>query len=201
MDELLPGVWRWSVHNAERGIDFNGWFVRRDGATVVVDPPPANAEVLREVERHGAPEAVLLTNKDHARDCVTFRDHFGCPIWIHELDAPLVDLGVLEVYRDGATLPTGLVASTLADSKTPGETAFWVPGESAAWIVGDAVLGRPAGELSMLPDAKFDDPAAAKRGLNKLLERDFDALLLGDGEPILTGAMAQLRAWLLASSL
>ncbi|HEX9154857.1 MAG TPA: hypothetical protein VF819_04790, partial [Nitrospira sp.] len=55
-------------------------------------------------------------------------------------------------------------------------------------IVGDALIGKPAGALSMLPTEKYADAAKAKEGLRRLLKYNFDAILVGDGTSILTGA-------------
>ena len=85
---------------------------------------------------------------------------------------------------------------TLPHGKTPGETAFLFRGEVPALIVGDAVIGKPPGSLSMLPPQKFADPAAAKEGLALLLDCDFEALLLGDGQSLPTRGRQALEAFL-----
>ena len=58
--------------------------------------------------------------------------------------------------------------------------------------MGDAVIGKPPGALGMLPDAKFRDPAAARRGVRKLATYPADLLLVGDGASITSGAAAVL---------
>jgi hypothetical protein len=54
-------------------------------------------------------------------------------------------------------------------------------------IVGDAMIGKPAGSLSLLPSDKYADVGRAKEGLRRLLKYEFDSLLVGDGTSILTG--------------
>jgi len=54
-------------------------------------------------------------------------------------------------------------------------------------IVGDALIGKPAGSVSLLPAEKYADLAKAKEGLRRLLKYEFDSLLVGDGASILTG--------------
>jgi hypothetical protein len=40
----------------------------------------------------------------------------------------------------------------------------------------------------MLPPDRYADPVKAKEGLRRLLKYNFDAILVGDGTSILTGA-------------
>ena len=46
------------------------------------------------------------------------------------------------------------------------------------------ILSEPPGELSLIPEPKLDDPWKLKRSLSKLLDYDFDVLLLCDGQPV-----------------
>ncbi len=196
MQEIVPGIWTWHVHDTDRDLDFNGWYVHAGDAAVVIDPPPASEGVLKQIAELGRPEVVLLTNKHHSRASARFREVFDCPIHVHENDAKLMDQPPQGTFRHGDVLPCGLLAVTLPHGKTPGETAFLFRGEVPALIVGDAVIGKPAGTLSMLPPEKFSDPAAAKEGLAVLLDRDFEALLLGDGQSFLQGGRQALEAFL-----
>lgn len=196
MREILPGIWTWSVFNAEKGMNFNGWYLRKAREAVVIDPPSPSEADLREIQEGGSPVAILLTNKHHTRATSSLRDKFGCPVWVHEADLPLMEIPVERTYRDGDLLPCGLRAITVPDGKTPGETAFLFEGAARTLIVGDAVLGKPPGSLSMLPADKFKDLSRARAGLRILLGQDFEALLLGDGEPILRGGRKALESFL-----
>ena len=196
MQQIVPGVWTWHVHDAERAIDFNGWYVRAGDEAVVIDPPAASGSVMREIGDLGRPTLVLLTNKHHTRASAVFRETFDCPIHIHEKDAGLMDTPPQGTFQSGDRLPCGLLAVTLQNGKTPGETAFLFRGDVDALIVGDAVIGRPSGALSMLPPEKFTDPKAARDGLSVLLQHPFEALLLGDGQSIREGGRQALEAFL-----
>jgi glyoxylase-like metal-dependent hydrolase (beta-lactamase superfamily II) len=78
--------------------------------------------------------------------------------------------------------------------KSPGEIAlFWA--ESRVLLVGDALIA-PSGKIKTVPDDKMDDPALLRRSLKRLMELDFDVLLVGDGDPILKGAKAAAAAFL-----
>lgn len=198
MREILPGIWTWSVYNVEKGMNFNGWYLRRGREAVVIDPPTPTAEDLREIAEQARPAAILLTNKHHTRASAQVRERLECPIWVHESDKPLMEIPVDRTYRDGDRLPCGLTAITVRDGKTPGESAFLLEGEVPTLIVGDAILGKPPGALSMLPPDKFKDAARAREGLRVLLDHDFEALLVGDGEPILEGGRKALERFVLS---
>ena len=55
------------------------------------------------------------------------------------------------------------------------------------------------GPFDFVPDRFMDDPERDKAGLRasfaRLLELDFDVLLLGHGNPVVGGAKEQLRAF------
>jgi glyoxylase-like metal-dependent hydrolase (beta-lactamase superfamily II) len=60
-------------------------------------------------------------------------------------------------------------------------------------FVGDAVIGNPPGRCALLREKVMDDPPRLRMSVRDLLELDFDALLFGDGTPILHDAKARLR--------
>ena len=76
--------------------------------------------------------------------------------------------------------------------KSPGEVALRDPVRKLL-VVGDAVIGDPPGRLSLLPERVMDDPPRLRASLRQLLELDFDAVLVGDGEAIREGGHARLR--------
>jgi glyoxylase-like metal-dependent hydrolase (beta-lactamase superfamily II) len=59
-------------------------------------------------------------------------------------------------------------------------------------FVGDAVVGNPPGSCGLLREKVMDDPARLRNSVRGLLDLDFDALLFGDGAPILQDAKARL---------
>jgi len=195
MKEILPDIHTWSCFSEQKGLDFNGLYIRSGREAVIVDPPQYGEEDLRQMEALGAPRAILLTNKDHVRRSAELAARFGVPIRIHEADAPLVNIPIGSVFRDGDVIEAGLRVIQVPDSKSPGETALLL-GASNALIIGDALIGKPAGRLSLLPSPMIKDPEKARRGIRRLLEFPFDAVLVGDGSSILSGGKAALEAFL-----
>jgi glyoxylase-like metal-dependent hydrolase (beta-lactamase superfamily II) len=72
------------------------------------------------------------------------------------------------------------------------EAAFHRP-ERRILIVGDVLIGNSAWPLRDLRDKVMDDPTQLRASVRRLLELDFDTLLVGDGVPILSGAKQCLR--------
>lgn len=199
MKEIVSDIYVWSWFSEEKQIAFNGFFVRSPAGAVLVDPPPYEPDDLRQMEELGAPVAILLTNVHHARQAAGLAKQFDIPIKIHEADARGVDVPVAATFQDGDSLGAGLVAVHVPDAKSPGETAFHLP-TGGVLIVGDALIGKPAGEVTLLPPQKYPDPIKARDGVRRLLELSFEALLVGDGESILHNAPAAIQRFLQTSN-
>jgi glyoxylase-like metal-dependent hydrolase (beta-lactamase superfamily II) len=194
MRELLPGIYSWSWFSPEKGLDFNGFCVPAAGGGALIDPPPFTAEDETEIERLGSPRTIIVTNRHHLRRAGACRERFGAKVLIPAADSPVADFTADGTYSPGDALPGGFVAVPVTHGKTPGETALFHP-VLRTLILGDALIGKPAGELTFLPDAMFCDRALAREGVRALLALDFVAVLVGDGVPILSGGKeAVLRA-------
>jgi uncharacterized cupin superfamily protein len=188
----IPGVWMWSAWQPDRAMAFNSYLFERtqaedgDGA-VVVDPLPLDEAALAWIASRGGVRTVVLTNRDHARAAQLFRERFGARVLAHAVEAPLFDIPIDATFADGAEVFPGARAVSLPFGKTPGEVAIHVPRARCA-VVGDAVIGAPAGSLSLLPDEKLEDPARFVLSLRALWALHLDALLLGDGQPVFQAA-------------
>lgn len=188
MKQLLPGIWQWSWFSEEKQLDFNGLFLTVGEHRILVDPPPMTPEELAQARRGGPVDYIIITNRDHAREAGSYRKEFGCQVMVPETDAPEMELKADRVYKDGELLPGGIWVVHLKDLKSPGECVLFIQQGNGIMIVGDALIGKPPGSLSMLPAEKYADVKKAREGLRRLLNYNFDALLVGDGASILTGA-------------
>ena len=79
-----------------------------------------------------------------------------------------------------------------AQGKSPGEVALHWP-DRRILFVGDACVGKPPGECALLADAVIDDKRALIESLQRLAMLEFDALLVGDGAPVLEGGRSALK--------
>jgi glyoxylase-like metal-dependent hydrolase (beta-lactamase superfamily II) len=192
MREILPGILTWPWFSERHGYDFNGYLVRDAAGNVCVDPVEMTDAVLGEIAAEGVAR-IVLTNRNHFRASMRVKERTSAPISIHPADAPFAREKGTDVVAD--LLPgtaVGPFAVVDAHGKSPGEVAlFWK--ERRLLVVGDACVGKPPGECALLPDAVIDDKVALRASLRSLAALDFDALLLGDGAPILRSGRAALR--------
>jgi hypothetical protein len=188
VNEIAPGLWHWTALRESIGHRVSSYYLADE--RVAVDPmlPPERPEWFR-------PEHAILTCRHHDREVW----QLGCTVWVmargaHELEGR----GEFRTYEWGDELPGGVVTHEVG-ALAPDETALHIPAHRAL-AFGDAVIRWEADDpLDFVPDRFMDDPERAKAGLRaafeRLLELDFDLLLLGHGNPVVGGAKEQLRAF------
>ncbi|HEX9758101.1 MAG TPA: hypothetical protein VGB26_09910 [Nitrospiria bacterium] len=184
MREISKGILEWSWFSQEKAIDFNGHLLMENGEGCLIDPPSFSLqeqEILQKKKFH----AILITNRDHVREAELSRTLFKAPVMGPEADAPFVDIKVDQTFRDGDRLPGGIEVISIHHGKSPGESALWFPGSGGVLVLGDALIGKPKGELNLLPAEKFSDRKRAIDGLRVFLRFDFEMVLVGDGESVL----------------
>ena len=192
MRELLPGVQTWSWHSPPHGYDFNGYLLELPDGNLCIDPVEAPAEVVAELARRGVAR-VLITNRNHVRDANRIRSRTGATVAIHPDDAAHARSQGAEIDRElHAGERIGPLTVVGVPGKSPGEVAFHWPARRLL-VVGDAVIGNPPGACGLLREKVMDDPRRLRDSVRQLLQLEFDALLVGDGVPILTGAKDRLR--------
>ncbi|MFN8644513.1 MAG: MBL fold metallo-hydrolase [Candidatus Binatia bacterium] len=193
MREIVSGIWTWSWLSPPHGYNFNGYLLSLPGGNLCVDPAEASPEDVTEITRLGVAR-ILLTNRNHVRDANRIRSRTGARTAIHAADAGYAE-GQGAVVDEHLTV--GEVVGPLhvvgVPGKSPGEVAFHWP-ERRLLIVGDAVIGNPPGRLALLRERVMEDPNQLRASVRRLLDLDFETLLVGDGAPLLSGARAELAA-------
>lgn len=194
---MFDDLYTWSVFDEEKQFDFNGFLWVREEGNILIDPVPMSASDLAQLDELGGAALIVLTNRDHERDAVAFRERTGAQVVAHEADAPLFELAVDRSVTDNEEIVPDLRVLHLAHGKSPGEIVLlWRDGSVA--FIGDYVWGHPVGSLTLGAEPKVAEPAQAALQLRKLLlfAPQLDALLLGDGHSILSGARDALIAML-----
>ena len=196
MERLFSGIETWSWYSEEKGMNFNGYLIGTGRDCVIVDPPPMSIDDKQDLSINGV-KAVILTNRDHVREAMECRLLLNTQVWVPEADAPeMGSITIDHAYKDGDPLPAGLKAVSISNGKSPGESALYLNQHGGVFILGDALIGKPDGTLSLLPADRYADVKKAKEGLRRLLEYDFDVVLVGDGKPILTGGKKAVEDFL-----
>lgn len=197
MVEIAPGLWHWTARRESIGMDVSSYFLTSE--RVVIDPmiPPDGVEWF---DALGAPEHALLTNRHHDRDAWRLREEFGCTVHcirngVYELEGR----GPVAAFDFGDELPGGVIAHEV-DALCPDETALHIPAHRALACADGVVQWEPGDPLQFVPDFLMDDPDRTKEGLRasyrRVLELDFDLLLLAHGEPVVGGGREALREFL-----
>jgi glyoxylase-like metal-dependent hydrolase (beta-lactamase superfamily II) len=204
MREILPGIFTWGSTYADRPWDLNGYAITFDECTVLVDPPGPGEDDWRSFDAMKPIVKIILTNRDHVRDAKLFGTRYrarfvACADEVTQLAPIAID----EAVREG-----DLIAGALRVIHLPGKSAgeiglYFDPAYHAVsremggiLLLGDAIIGNPPGALSLIPEAKLDDPSKLRRSLPKLLDYDFDVLLLCDGQPVLRGGKLKVAEFL-----
>ena len=189
MNEIVKDVYIWSVFSEEKKLNFNGYFIPTQHplfGNVVIDPPPVSDLDLAQMETLGSVHQILITNRNHIRWSCELRVKFNAEIRMNSADAQSEDMISDHNFGDGDMLAGFLKAVVIPDNKSPGETAlYWE--EKKILFLGDALIGKPPGDVSLLPPEKYADIEKARAGIQVLDDLNFDSLLMGDGDPIVTG--------------
>jgi glyoxylase-like metal-dependent hydrolase (beta-lactamase superfamily II) len=192
MQEIVPGIFTWPWFSERHGYNFNGYLVCAAAGNICIDPVELDAPGLDAIARLGVLH-IVLTNRNHVRAANVVRARTGAATAIHPDDAAhargqgaIID-GDLQVGQH-----VGPLVVIGVSGKSPGEVAFHWP-QRRLLVVGDAVIGNPPGYCGLLPDPVIDDPPRLRASVRRLLDLDFDTLLVGDGSCIMTGARNRLQ--------
>jgi len=189
MDEILKDVYTWSVFSEEKTLNFNGYFIPTQHplfGNVVIDPPPVSDLDLTQMETLGSVQHILITNRNHIRWSRELQEKFDAEIRMNSADAQSEDMISDHNFGDGDMLAGFLKTVVIPDNKSPGETALYWEKKKILFL-GDALIGKPPGEVSLLPPEKYADIEKSRAGIKVLDPLNFNSVLMGDGEPILTG--------------
>jgi len=192
MEEIGPGIHHWKARHPRIQVEVSSYYV--EPAATLVDPlePPEGTEWF---EARTKPERVVLTNRHHYRHSDRFADAFGCVVLCNE--------NGLHEFDDGRQVEGFAFGDELAPGITAHEVGVLCPEETSLHIeVGDGFVALADAltnyeELGFVSDGLLGDvPEAIKSGLSesfrRLLDLEFDGLLLAHGNPIVPGGKQRL---------
>jgi hypothetical protein len=133
VDEVAPGLHRWTAWHEDWKEDVAGVAVDTAAGRVAIDPPGPPPDGV-------APKHVLISVFFHARSAADAgADHVWAPARaVKRLGNRGV--AVTDTFQPGDDLPGGIVAFATARDT---EIVFWLP-EQRAVVVGDVLLGAGA---------------------------------------------------------
>jgi glyoxylase-like metal-dependent hydrolase (beta-lactamase superfamily II) len=204
MREILPGIFTWGSTYVDRPWDLNGYAISLAGFTVLVDPPEPEEDEWSGFDTMRPIAKIVLTNRDHVRGAELFRTSCDASL-VAGADEVMqfAPIRIDEEVREGELI-AGVLRVIHLPGKSPGEIGLYFdPAHHAVSrerggivLLGDAIIGNPPGALGLIPEPKLDDPRKLKQSLRKLLDYDFDVLLLCDGQPLLSGGKQKVAEFL-----
>jgi glyoxylase-like metal-dependent hydrolase (beta-lactamase superfamily II) len=202
MREILPGILTWGSTYADRPWDLNGYAIALTGGTVLVDPPAPEEADWQKLPKPIT--TVVLTNRDHVRDAPLFRARFGARIVASKDEISQFTSLPIDVTVQDGDLIGGALRVIHLPGKSPGEIGLYLePAYHAVskekggiLILGDAIIGNPPGALGLIPEEKLGDPKMLRGSLPKILEHNFEVLLLCDGQSVLNNAKQKVSEFL-----
>jgi len=217
MEEIGPGIHHWKARHPRIQVEVSSYYV--EPAATLIDPlePAEGIEWFETSRAHRPdgrrdsfphttrppgsfesrtrPERIVLTNRHHYRHSDRFAEAFGCVVLcnengLHEFD----DEREVDGFAFGDEVATGITAHEVG-VLCPEETALHIKVGDGFVSLADSLTNYE--ELGFVSDGLLgDDPEAIKSGLidsfRRLVDLDFDGLLLAHGDPIVTEGKQRL---------
>jgi hydroxyacylglutathione hydrolase len=142
-------------------------------------------------------EAVLITHKhgDHIRNLPRVKELTGAEVMAHRGDAENIEGSTkVEVkgLEHGDRLPyCGGIEVIHVPGHSAGNCCYYLPGKKLV-IAGDTVFGDEEGNLEAPPERYCLDVEQASREIRRLMDYDFDSLLITHGKNTMKGAKEKI---------
>ncbi len=188
MEELVPGLRRWTAWREGWDEDVGCVAVETDDGLVLIDPLDPPAEVAK-------PAHVLVTVFWHDRSAA----EIGAPrLWAPSRSKrPLENRGIAVTDVVDGDLPGGIVAFR---TPRPSEVVYWLP-EHRSVVVGDVLLGAGAkpratdDPLRLCPERWLGKATHAdlRESLAPLLQLPVERVLVSHGRAVLENGKRELE--------
>lgn len=181
--EILPGVYRFTIHDDRIDFQSDSYAVIEKGNAVLIDPLPMAERDLRTL---GPVEAICLTGSCHERSAWRYRRELNVTVY-----APQGGVDFEEApdrwYKAHDRLPGNLLAI-----HTPGPTeahySFFLERDGGAVFCAD-LLTNAGGEGPAFVAGEYQDkPARTRESVRRLLNLDFRTLCPDHGNPVTVSA-------------
>jgi hypothetical protein len=189
--ETVKGVWTWHAFEESIRTELFSTAVVSEEGLVIIDPVDASPSVLNRLGRLGPTVAIILTNGNHSRAAVRFRERFSAPVFSHA-----EAVGELTLPVDGTLRMDRRVGGSLEviefQGAGMGEIALL---NTNGWIhFGDAVINLEDTGLGVLPPKECIDAKLLEVSLKALPALSFHGATFAHGTPIITDAHARICA-------
>jgi hypothetical protein len=196
LTEVVPGIEHWSATHPGHGQIVHSHYLIQQRAAI--DPIGADG-LIDALRAAGGVEQIVLSNRHHLRGAEDIAREFGAAIRVpgaglHEFEGPGSPQVIAYDWNDEVV--DGVTAHEVG-SLAPDDGALHIAIGPGALALADSVMLDDQG-LGFVPDGLMDDPPRTKEGLlsafRRLLELDWDVLLMAHGPPIPAGGKAALAS-------
>jgi hypothetical protein len=198
--EIAPGLWHWTTFHEGIGVRVSSYLVVERKLAFAIDPRVPE-EGLRALTLFGTPRHAYLTNRLHWRHSSKLARELGTAVHVHRRGLHGVPRGQRALpFEWGVALPGGVHTVEIA-SLCPEETAYFLPSKRVLALGDSVIRDRLRGPLAFVDDELMgDDAVEVKRGLlaafERVLELDWEHLLLAHGHPIVGRGKAELARFM-----
>ncbi|MBA7651345.1 Hydroxyacylglutathione hydrolase [subsurface metagenome] len=205
MVEVLKGVHAIDLTEGE-GLNLEAWLLNSPEGLILIDTGMRESAFdrigaeLESIDKSWSDiEKILITHKhgDHVKNLAKMVELSGAEVLSHEDEAPLIkeSTGVnVKGLKHGEVLDyLGGIEIIHVPGHSEGNACYYLPAVKAI-IAGDTIFADDDGKMETPPERYCLDADQAAREIKRLLDYDFDAILLTHGKNTMTGAKEKVKA-------
>ena len=182
----------WHAFDSAAKAELFSTAVTGDAGTTVIDPIALTDVAERELNERGRIESIILTNVNHVRAAISFRERYAAPIFAAiELSKEVPNA---QAVNDATAIHNLRIIGL--DGAARGELAVHDPRDGGSVIVGDALINFDPYGFTVLPRKYCLNQKVMIRSLHRLLDFEFQRLLFAHGMPITARAPERLQSLL-----
>jgi glyoxylase-like metal-dependent hydrolase (beta-lactamase superfamily II) len=187
---VSPSLLFWQAYDARCRTDLSSCAHIIDGQICLVDPIELSPAAIEELSSVAPPKMILLTNGNHARAALRFKERFKIPIFAHRdaREGLGIDLDGLLDENSRISHDCQIIPLTGAG---PGEIAFY-RAASGSLSIGDALINLPGLGFCPLPKKYCEDSKEMRKSLGKLASVRPRVITFAHGLPIVSEAGQKL---------
>jgi glyoxylase-like metal-dependent hydrolase (beta-lactamase superfamily II) len=192
-DDLIwvsPSLLFWQAYDVRCRADLSSCAHLVDGQICLVDPIELSRGTIEELPLVAPPKMIVLTNGNHARAALQFKERFKIPIFAHQDAREGLEIALDGFLDENSRISDDCQIIPLTGAG-PGEIAiYW--GASGVLSIGDALINLPGSGFCPLPKKYCEDSKELTKSLGKLASIRVRAITFGHGLPIVADAGERL---------
>jgi glyoxylase-like metal-dependent hydrolase (beta-lactamase superfamily II) len=191
LQALTSSLAIWQAYDPAAHVDLFSSAVTLGERLYLIDPVALAPAARLELEARGKLCGVFLTNANHLRAAEDFAEDGAmilCSAATASAHIAREPIAIFPHDRIGDS-----IEAIAIEGAAEGELALFIREDGGTMIVGDALIHFEPNGFSFLPAKYCADQKLMRQSLHQLLDFSFDRLLFAHGEPMLSGARAQLE--------